>query len=114
MHNTVFAKRRLLARYPKTLLALAFVFAGGVLPASEPLAPFNNGRWPFHSPRRPEVPSVVQRAWVANPIDAFILHALEAKGLTPSPPADKRTLLRRVCFDLTGLPPTADEQRSFL
>jgi hypothetical protein len=47
-------------------------------------------------------------------MDAFILAALEAKGLAPSPPADKRTLLRRVSFDLTGLPPTPEETRAFL
>src|SRR5262249_9192524 len=52
--------------------------------------------------------------WVVNPIDAFILHALEEEGLSPNRPADKLSLLRRVTFDLTGLPPTLAEQQAFL
>ncbi|SIO57467.1 Planctomycete cytochrome C [Singulisphaera sp. GP187] len=51
--------------------------------------------------------------WPANPIDAFIVAGLKAKGLIPSPPADRRTLIRRVTYDLTGLPPSADEIASF-
>ncbi len=70
--------------------------------------------WAFRKPVSPPIPSVKNRAWVANPIDAFILADLEKNGLTPSPRADKRTLLRRVTFDLTGLPPTPEEMRAFL
>ena len=54
------------------------------------------------------------RTWVRNPIDAFVLAGLEARGLQPTPPADKATLLRRVTFDLIGLPPTPDEIDAFL
>lgn len=70
--------------------------------------------WAFKKPVRPAIPSVQNKAWVRNPIDAFILARLEATGLTPAPPADKRTLIRRVTFDLTGLPPTPEEISAFL
>ncbi len=75
---------------------------------------FHAGKWPFISPMRPAVPAVGNVGWVVNPIDAFILHALEDRGLQPNSPADKLTLLRRVTFDLTGLAPTPAEQRAFL
>jgi hypothetical protein len=65
-------------------------------------------------PRRPPVPAVKQTSWVANPIDAFLLARLEARGLVPSAPADRLRLLRRVTIDLTGLPPTVAEQQAFL
>ena len=68
----------------------------------------------FKPPHRPDVPSVKDKTWCVNPIDAFVLSRLEAAGLGPSPPAEKLRLLRRVTFDLTGLPPTLDEQDAFL
>ena len=68
----------------------------------------------FQPPRRPALPAVKQVDWAANAIDSFILTRLEAKGLHPSRPADRARLLRRVTFDLTGLPPTAVEQDAFL
>jgi hypothetical protein len=68
--------------------------------------------WSFKPVVRPLVPKT--RASAANPIDAFILAKLEAKGLTQAPPADKRTLIRRATFDLTGLPPTPEEIDAFL
>lgn len=70
--------------------------------------------WAFRKPVRPVVPSVKNAAWVKNPIDAFVLAKLEEKALSPAAPADKRTLLRRVTFDLTGLPPTPEEIKAFL
>jgi len=70
--------------------------------------------WAFKKPVRPSVPAVKNSAAVANPIDAFILTKLEEKGLTPSPRADKRTLIRRAYFDLHGLPPTKDQVETFL
>jgi hypothetical protein len=70
--------------------------------------------WSFQPPARPGVPTVKQAARVRNPIDAFVLAALEKKGLTLSPEADRLTLLRRVTFDLTGLPPTPKEIDEFL
>ena len=81
---------------------------------ADELPKFTEGKWPFHPPRRPALPAVKDQSWVANPIDAFILAALEAEELAPNRPADKRTLLRRVTFDLTGLAPTVAEERAFL
>jgi hypothetical protein len=69
--------------------------------------------WSFRKPVRPPVPKARNIAWVQNPIDAFILNRLENKGFAPSPSADRRTLLRRVTFDLTGLPPTPQEIADF-
>ncbi len=65
--------------------------------------------WSFIPPTRPKVPAVQDQAWVRNPIDAFILSRLEKMSLKPAPEADRRTLLRRVAFDLTGLPPKPED-----
>src|SRR5262245_37701738 len=70
--------------------------------------------WAFQPPRRVEAPAVRHTERVRNPIDAFILKKLEAKGLTLSPEADRLTLIRRAYFDLTGLPPTPEEVRAFV
>ncbi|MGA2983560.1 MAG: DUF1553 domain-containing protein [Terriglobia bacterium] len=69
--------------------------------------------WSFVPPKRPPVPEVKEKAWPRNPIDNFVLARLESEGLKPSPEADKATLLRRVYFDLTGLPPTPAEIDAF-
>ncbi len=61
--------------------------------------------WSLIPPRRPEPPGVESASWPRNPIDRFVLARLESEGLKPSPPADGRTLARRLAFDLTGLPP---------
>lgn len=66
-------------------------------------------------PAKPQSPPAVKdRSWILNDIDAFILHKLEEQGLTPAPALEKSALLRRVTFDLTGLPPTLDEVQAFL
>jgi hypothetical protein len=70
--------------------------------------------WAFVSPQRPVLPKVKQTEWPQNEIDYFILAKLEAAGLTPSPPADKYTLVRRAYLDLIGLPPTPDEADAFV
>jgi hypothetical protein len=70
--------------------------------------------WSLRKLTRPEPPAVKLKAWVRNPIDAFVLAALEARGLQPAAAADKATLLRRVTFDLIGLPPTPEEIDAFL
>jgi hypothetical protein len=72
------------------------------------------GHWSFENPSRPAIPEVSHANWVRNPIDAFIAARLESQGLSPSPEADKATLLRRVTYDLTGLPPTLEELDAFL
>ncbi|MBC7527133.1 MAG: DUF1549 domain-containing protein [Chthonomonadaceae bacterium] len=70
--------------------------------------------WSFRPVKKLPAPTVKASAWVKNPIDAFVLAKLEEKGLKPAPPADKRTLLRRVSLDLVGLPPTPQEMADFL
>lgn len=70
--------------------------------------------WAFVAPVRPELPSVKNRKWVSNPVDAFVLKRLEGEKLTPAPRADKVRLLRRLSLDLTGLPPTIEQTDAFL
>jgi hypothetical protein len=70
--------------------------------------------WAYITPTRPAVPAVTPKEWVRTPIDAFLLRTLEAKGIRPSPEADRRALLRRLSLDLTGLPPTPEEVQAFL
>ncbi|MBM3801686.1 MAG: DUF1553 domain-containing protein [Acidimicrobiia bacterium] len=70
--------------------------------------------WSFVRPVTPAVPVVKNAARVKNPIDAFVLAALEAKGLQPAPRASRRALIRRVYFDLIGLPPRPEDVEAFL
>src|SRR5437764_15090790 len=70
--------------------------------------------WSFITPQRPAFPRISNKRWPRNPIDDFILARLDRERLTPSPEADKATLIRRVTFDLTGLPPTPAEVDAFL
>ena len=70
--------------------------------------------WAFQAPKAVEVPEVRGADRVKNPIDAFLLWKLEQEGLGFSPEAEKLTLIRRVYFDLTGLPPEPEEVREFL
>ena len=98
--------------------------AAGAKWGTDPIDPFaltssvRAGRdwWSLKPVKRPAVPTLpadASKGWAANPVDAFILAKLRAKGLTPSPPADPRTLVRRLHFDLTGLPPTVEEVEAF-
>jgi hypothetical protein len=70
--------------------------------------------WAFQPPKAATPPEVKQTDRVRNPIDAFVLHELEQKGMTLAPEADRLMLLRRACFDLTGLPPEPADVRAFL
>ncbi len=70
--------------------------------------------WSLVPPREPTLPTVQRTSWVLNPIDAFVLARLEAAGLEPAPPADRRVLIRRAYFDLLGLPPSPEEVASFV
>ena len=70
--------------------------------------------WAFQARTRPSPPAVKDPSWPHNPVDNFILAKLEENRLAPSPRADRRTLLRRACFDLTGLPPTIEQIRRFM
>jgi hypothetical protein len=85
---------------------------GGSGPAT--VAEVRQSHWAFRPVRKPAVPAVKHLDRVHTPVDAFLLAALEAKGLEPAPEADRRTLLRRVSFDLTGLPPTPEEAEAFV
>jgi len=78
------------------------------------ISPEQRSFWAFQPLHRSEPPQVREEDWVKTPIDRFLLSRIEAKGLKPVSPADKRTLIRRATFDLTGLPPTPEEVQAFL
>jgi len=90
--------------------------AAGKEPAREAfdLARRKSEHWSWRPLRAPEPPPVRDSAWVKRPLDAFVLARLEEKGLAPAPPADRRTLIRRLTYDLVGLPPTAREVEDFV
>ena len=73
-----------------------------------------SNHWSFRPIVRPPVPIVKNASWVRNPIDAFVLEKLEARGWKPSPPAEPHSLLRRMYLDLMGLPPTLEERDTLL
>ena len=70
--------------------------------------------WAFQPLKSPAPPAVKRANWAANPIDRFVLAKLEERQLPPAPPATKAELIRRVTFDVTGLPPTPEEVKVFL
>ncbi len=97
-------------------LLKAWIDQGSRAPTEEAGAEKVKGasHWAFRPVARPNVPQVVNQAWVKNPIDAFVLARLEKAGLQPSAEADRVTLIRRLSFDLLGLPPTIEEVDTFL
>ena len=102
------------------LVALVGLLAPGGLPVAEracsAAAPSAAGDrpWSFAPIKKPALPKVTQEAWARDDLDRFILAKLEAAGHRPNPDADRATLLRRLCFDLTGLPPTDAQLTAFL
>src|SRR5205823_15081780 len=70
--------------------------------------------WSLQPIRRPPVPQPADSVWLENPIDSFIKSGLDGKGLRPNPEADRRTLIRRVTLDLTGLWPTPEDVEAFV
>ena len=90
---------------PRTLVAKGSSSAyGGV----------GKAHWAFQPVKKPALPTVSNPAWCQNPVDNFVLAKLDANGMTPNATADRSTLIRRVTFDLTGLPPTEREIEDFL
>ncbi len=73
--------------------------------SSKPIVAGDSDSWSFRPLARVSPPSVKDPAWTRTPIDRFVASALDRKGLRPNPIADRRTLIRRLSFDLTGLPP---------
>jgi mono/diheme cytochrome c family protein len=107
-------RKRLPAQHVEALAA--WVKAGAPWPA--PVAAADGGDWRRHWAFRPversPVPAVKDTSWPRNPIDRFVLARLEAKGLSPSPEAGRRPLIRRLSYDLVGLPPTPEEVDAFV
>jgi hypothetical protein len=104
---------------PSWALAAAIAFAGGAAPAAQRDAkatatPPLRAHWAFQTLRPVPLPRVKDSARVRTPVDAFVVAKLEANKLAFSPDADPAALLRRVCLDLTGLPPTLAQQAEFL
>ena len=93
--------------------ALILLCCGFVLLAARPV-PADDKHWAFVPPARPSVPRVRESAWARNPIDRFILARLESQKQKHAPEADRSTLLRRLCLDLIGLPPSLPLQQAFL
>lgn len=86
---------------------------GAVAPAESP-APDPRNHWAYQPPKRPALPMVRDPAWSGNPIDSLLAKEYESAAVTPQDPADKPTLLRRVYFDLIGLPPTREQLHAFV
>ncbi len=101
---------------PEVAALRTWIDGGATWPATPATAAtdFRLSHWSFQPVHRSDPPKVENRAWVRNEIDAFILAKLERDKITPSPEADRRTLIRRLTFDLLGLPPTPQEVDDFL
>jgi Protein of unknown function (DUF1553)/Protein of unknown function (DUF1549) len=94
-------------------VAMILLVAASAPGADRPIKPEDRAHWAFVPPRKAQIPSVKEAAWVRNAVDAFVLAKLESEGVSHAPEADRPTLLRRLSFDLIGLPPTPGEVRAF-
>src|SRR3954471_15341739 len=92
----------------------ALAVADDIRILDKPITAEERDHWAFRSPKRTVPPAVGNGDWVCNPIDAFIMATLEANGLSPAPEAERTALLRRLSFDLTGLPPSPIAIEEFL
>jgi hypothetical protein len=110
---------------PLELAAFLFMIAGAAIAGDQPTKPETvappekftaeqRSHWAYQPFQRAELPSVKESGWVRNAVDPFILGQLEEMGVRPAAEADRVALIRRVTFDLTGLPPTPDEVAAFL
>ena len=90
-----------------------WIASGAAGPAEEKAETDPKDHWAFRPRVRPAVPVVADAGWVRNPLDAFIAKKREAHGLAPQPEVPRGVLLRRLSFDLLGLPPSAEEIRAF-
>jgi hypothetical protein len=91
----------------------AWIRRGAPDPRAGPVRKTEKPLWSLQPIRELAPPAVKNESWVRTPIDRFILAKLEEKGLAPAPEADRRTLLRRLSFDLTGLPPDGDPAETY-
>src|SRR5690349_22684100 len=107
----------MIRRFAPVLALVSLALGSDVVAPLGTYTPAERKLWAFVKRGTPAVPVFTtpsDKAWVTNPVDAFILSKLHREGLQPSPPADRRILLRRVYFDLIGLPPTPAEMSAFL
>src|SRR5881394_93988 len=106
--------RRTRTRNRSGFLFALFALLGVVAWSEETASPSKGDHWAFKPAVRPSVPAVKNQSWPHSPIDNFVLARLETEKLAPSPAADRVTLIRRLSFDLVGLPPTPEEVRQFV
>jgi hypothetical protein len=104
---------------PRPILTLVLLLLASAVPADEPAPPESftseqKSHWAFLPRSRPDLPEVKDPAWVRNGIDRFILAGIEDMEFSHAPEIDRIGLIRRVTFDLTGLPPTPGEVKQFL
>src|SRR5689334_1839789 len=113
--------RRDMVAHPVNLRPIISIAAGIALATPVTAAnidrdvrPLDPVHWSFVAPKRLDPPAVESKKWVRNSIDAFVLRRLELERLKPSPEATRATLIRRLSFDLTGLPPGPDAVTAFI